>query len=94
MGEFGAYVGIDWGDRVHEVVLWDSAKAKTDRSSLPQTPMALHEWARALQARYPGKRVVTERRELFGTQLFNLAFESFDLRHASRKCTTTGVAQG
>lgn len=57
MREARAYVGIDWGDRAHEIAVWDCQSEGIERTTLEQTPAALHEWAEGLRARYSGGRV-------------------------------------
>jgi len=57
MDEYAAYVGIDWGDRAHEVVVWDSGSAAAEARTIEQTPASLHEWAESLYARYGGRPV-------------------------------------
>jgi transposase len=57
MGEIGAYVGIDWGDRRQSVVVWDVAGGAIEEGSIEQTAEALHDWAAGLGRRYAGQRV-------------------------------------
>jgi len=57
MDEFGAYVGVDWGDRMHRIALWDCRTGKEESIELEQTPAALHAWVRSLAARYGGEQV-------------------------------------
>jgi transposase len=57
MDEYRAYVGIDWGDRVHSVVLWDSQTGVEEAAKIEQTPAALHAWAESLYVRYEGQPV-------------------------------------
>src|SRR6266478_36347 len=57
MKEVRAYVGIDWGDRVHQVALWDCGTETQQVCRLEQTPAALQEWAMSLRARFGGEAV-------------------------------------
>ncbi len=57
MNEVRAYVGVDWGDRAHRVVLWDCRSGAEEASTIEQTPAALHGWAASLKNRYSGAPV-------------------------------------
>jgi transposase len=52
--EFGALVGLDWGDRSHQVAVWDEQRQTCTSERIEHTPAALREWIEALQARFGG----------------------------------------
>lgn len=54
---FGAYIGMDWGDREHVFQLLDSATGKISEHKLRQCPDALQEWINELQQRYPEQKI-------------------------------------
>lgn len=57
--DFAAFVGIDWADQEHAVVLHDPARGRTHREclTLAQTPEALGDWALGLCERFAGRPV-------------------------------------
>jgi transposase len=52
--EFGALVGLDWGDRSHEVAVWDEQQQVRTSERVEHTPAALRGWIEALHARFGG----------------------------------------
>lgn len=54
---FAAYVGIDWGDKKHDLCLWVPGTEKRERSVLEHTPKALQAWAKAIRERFGGEPV-------------------------------------
>jgi hypothetical protein len=46
--EFAAFVGIDWGDRKHDVCLQACGSSKREFAVLPYRPEAIDQWAQAL----------------------------------------------
>ena len=52
---FAALIGVDWGDRVHPVVVWDVELGKKSEYSIEQTPTALHGWIDGLMKRFGGR---------------------------------------
>jgi len=55
--EFGALVGLDWGDTSHEVALWDGQRRTCSSERIEHTPLALRAWIEALRARFGGARI-------------------------------------
>jgi hypothetical protein len=54
--EVAAYVGIDWADRKHDVILRPATEpAKVEHSRITQQPEALMDWLGELQRRFAGK---------------------------------------
>ncbi|APR75890.1 Mobile element protein [Minicystis rosea] len=54
---FAAFVGIDWADRKHDIVLHVPGAAKRERSVLQHTPAAIEAWASKLRERFGGAHV-------------------------------------
>lgn len=52
--EFGALVGVDWGDTSHEVAVWDEQRQTCTTERIEHTPAALRAWIEALHARFGG----------------------------------------
>jgi len=55
--EFGVLAGVDWGDALHEVALWDEQRQTLTRDRIEHTPAALRAWIEALHARFGGARI-------------------------------------
>jgi len=52
--EYGALVGLDWGDTSHEVALWDEQRQTRTSERVEHTPAALRAWIEPLHARFGG----------------------------------------
>ena len=52
-----AFVGIDWGDKKHDVCLRAAESEKLELSILEHTPEALSAWANELRERFAGRRI-------------------------------------
>jgi transposase len=57
MEGFGAFIGLDYGDRKHRVALWDVASGRREEGEVEQTAAAVHAWAGELAVRYRGQKV-------------------------------------
>ncbi len=57
MSEFAAVVGIDWGDRKHDVCLLPAASNRRELSVLPHRPEANAQWAEGLHQRFGGRPI-------------------------------------
>jgi transposase len=55
--EFGAYVGLDWGDQAHTAAVWDVGAQRRTEKRIEHTPAALHEWVAQLRSIGHGGRV-------------------------------------
>jgi transposase len=55
--EFGAFVGIDWADRTHEVCLQAAGATKREYFSLTHTPEAIDAWVSTLHTRFHGQPI-------------------------------------
>jgi transposase len=55
--EFAAFVGIDWGDRKHDVCLQAAASGQRELSVLPHRPEAIAQWAEGLRQRFGGRAI-------------------------------------
>jgi hypothetical protein len=54
---FAAFVGLDWADQKHDLVLYDQRGGRADHRELLQTPEALDEWACGLRQRFGGRPI-------------------------------------
>jgi transposase len=54
---YAAFVGIDWADEKHAVVLIDPATGRSERRTLQQRPEDLSDWADELRQRFAGRPV-------------------------------------
>src|SRR5688500_20209595 len=48
---FAAFVGLDWADKKHDLVLYDTSGGPTKPRNLPLTPTVTADWARDTQLR-------------------------------------------
>jgi transposase len=55
--EFGALVGLDWGDTSHEVAVWDEQRQTCTSERIEHTPAALRAWIEALHAQFGSARI-------------------------------------
>jgi transposase len=55
--EFAAFIGIDWGDRKHDVCLQACGSSAREFSVLPHRPEAIDQWAQALRQRFGGRAI-------------------------------------
>lgn len=54
---FAAFLGLDWGDKSHALVLFDPLSGQTESSTLEHSAENLHAWLDQLQTRYQGRPV-------------------------------------
>jgi transposase len=54
---FAAFVGIDWADQKHDLVLFDQRGEKPEHRELIQTSEAIDEWACGLRQRFSGRPI-------------------------------------
>ena len=57
ISDFSALVGIDWADKKHDICELTIATGDQQYSVISSKPQAIHDWAMALEKRYPGKPV-------------------------------------
>jgi len=55
--QFAAFVGLDWADQKHDVVLAEAGVAACESRVLPHTPEAIDAWAGELRQRFGGRPV-------------------------------------
>lgn len=55
--QYAAFIGIDWGDKKHDVCLKATGSDKLELSELEHSPETLTAWAEGLRARFGGRRV-------------------------------------
>jgi transposase len=54
---FAAFVGLDWADQKHDIVLAEAGVAACESRQLPHTPEAIDAWADELRRRFGGRPV-------------------------------------
>jgi len=54
---FAAFVGLDWADQKHDVMLYDQRGGLAEHSQLIHTPEAIDEWACGLRQRFGGRPI-------------------------------------
>jgi transposase len=54
---FAAFIGLDWADQKHDVVLYDPRGGRPEHRELLQTPEAIDEWACRLRERFGGQPI-------------------------------------
>jgi transposase len=54
---FAAFVGLDWADQKHDLVLYDPRSGKPEHRQLTHTPEAIDEWACGLRQRFGGQPI-------------------------------------
>jgi transposase len=54
---FAAFVGLDWADQKHDLVLYDPQGGKPEYRQLTHTPEAIDEWACGLRQRFGGQPI-------------------------------------
>lgn len=52
--DFAAFVGLDWADQKHDIVLAESGSQRSEHSVLIHTPEAIDAWACELRQRFDG----------------------------------------
>jgi transposase len=57
LGEFAAFVGIDWADRKHDVCLLPAGSSRREASVLVHRPEAIAQWAEGLRERFGGRDI-------------------------------------
>ncbi|MBL9167421.1 MAG: IS110 family transposase [Verrucomicrobiales bacterium] len=55
--EFGAFVGVDWGDEEHALSLRAANGKVIERFTLQQTPEALAQWLNTLRTRFANQKI-------------------------------------
>ena len=54
---YAAFVGIDWGDKKHDLCLWVPGHERRERLVLEHRPRAIQAWAEQLRERFGGAQV-------------------------------------
>jgi hypothetical protein len=57
LGEFAAFVGIDWADRKHDVCLLPAGSSRRESAVLLHRPEAIAQWAEGLRQRFGGRPI-------------------------------------
>jgi len=78
--EIGAWVGIDWADKEHRIVLEEAATGRRVWMAVGQSAEELHEWLTGLRSRYMGRRVAMALEQSRGALFYALnRYEFIDL---------------
>jgi transposase len=70
--DFGAFVGLDWGDEKHALSLRAADGTVIERTTLEQTPEALAQWANSLRTRFPNRKTAVALEQSRGALLAGL----------------------
>lgn len=68
--DYALCIGIDWGDRKHDLCTWDPETQARTHHEVRHTPEALHAWIEALHQTYPGHLIAVALEQKTGS-LFN-----------------------
>jgi len=75
--ELAAFVGLDWADQQHAVCVQEAGSSRRDKSTLDQTPEALHAWIQELRNRFGGKPVAVAVEQSRGALIYALMHVEF-----------------
>ena len=85
--EFGAFVGLDWGDQEHALSLCAADSTVVERITLQQTPEALAQWVNHLRTRFANQKIAVALEESRGPLLAALSqYEHIVLFPVNPKC--------
>ena len=71
--EFGALIGIDWGDKKHAWALQVGDSTKIEKGDIEHTPEAIQQWAVGLRQRFPTGRLAVALEQSRGPLVFALS---------------------
>lgn len=74
--DYAAYVGLDWADRSHQVCLRVAGSDRDEQLQIASSPEALHGWARALHARFPGGTIAVAVEQSRGPVIYALSMHA------------------
>jgi transposase len=78
--DIGAWIGIDWADQQHRVIMEDAASGRRIATGVGQDPEELHEWVIGLGSLYRGRRVAIALEQSRGALFYALSrYEFVDL---------------
>lgn len=69
---YGAYIGIDWADRKHDIALYDCASGTWEESLIGTRPQDLLDWVNQLRARYGEGKIAVAMEQKRGPLLYAL----------------------
>jgi transposase len=70
--EYAALVGIDWADTKHDYCLWAMGADQEEYGVIGHLPEAIDHWARALAARFPGRKIAVCLEQSKGSLIYAL----------------------
>jgi transposase len=75
--EIAAFVGLDWADQKHAVVVQEAGSDQRDRFALDHTPEALQNWIQSLRDRFGGRPVAIALEQKRGALIYALMHVEF-----------------
>ena len=75
--EFAAFVGLDWADQKHAVVVQEAGSDQRQRYDLDHTPEALQNWIQSLRDRFGGRPVAIALEQKRGALVYALMHVEF-----------------
>jgi len=70
--EFGAWVGIDWGDEKHAVCVRPEGSEEIEYFELKQEPEAIVDWIHGLRSRFEGRKIAIGLEQSRGALIYML----------------------
>jgi transposase len=70
--DYVAYVGIDWADRKHDIVLYDCATGTWEESTISTRPQDILDWVNQLRQRYGSGQIAVGLEQKRGPLLYTL----------------------
>lgn len=55
--DFAALIGIDWADQKHDMCEFSMTNGDYQYQVVSSKPLALHDWAMSLKAKYPNQKI-------------------------------------
>jgi hypothetical protein len=69
---FAAFVGLDWADEKHAVVVLAAGSQTQEHATLEHTPEALSDWVAQLHQRFAGGKIAVILEQTRGSLLYAL----------------------
>lgn len=72
--DYALFIGIDWGDRKHDLWTWNPVTQERTHHEVEHTPNALYAWLHTVHHTYPGRVIAVALEQKTGS-LFNFLVE-------------------
>lgn len=80
IGNFAAFIGMDWGDKEHVYQIFDVALQEVKQGKLQQNPNSLAAWADKIQKRYPSQKIAISIEQSKGAVInFLMEYDCFEV---------------